>query len=216
MATGDLSPAPYRPESAQAKRAIHTPAEELWELKTRVRTASEPRDKYMTLKELCALVYSRFGELRRTETTAPQGFSKEAWDKDWEDIQRLFREAASFKVIIPKLPGVEPIAFRYGLPQYEIVAEDNQVLSTVYANEVKVLLESHNKRDTENILWGAVDKLIELEGELELYLSKYGLYDSKTRIHFEETGYNRDVREQRLGAFNTGGSQKVLRGDGED
>ncbi len=210
--SGDLS-APYRPESAQAKRAIHTPGEELWELKTRVRVASDPRDKFMALKGLCALVYSRFGELVRNDTQAPKGVSKTVWDADWARIKQLFQEAVTYRVTIPQLPGVEPIAFRYGLPQYELVDTNNQVLSTVYAGEVKTLLESYNKRDSENVLWSAVDKLTELEGELELYLAKYGIYDSETRIHFEETGYNKDVRNQRLTQFQQIGGSKANRDD---
>jgi hypothetical protein len=211
MATGDITASgTYRPESAQSKRAIHTPGEELWELKTRARVAAEPRDKFMALKQLCALIYSKFGEMVRG-SGPPKGFAQSTWDADWTEIQRIFKEATEYRVEIPALPAVEPIAFRFGLPQYEIVGTNNEVLSTVYANEVKSVLESHNKRDTENVLWSAVDHLIYLEGQLELYLVKYRIYDSATRIQFEETGYNRDVRDQRLGAFKSIGEDEHSR-----
>jgi len=200
MAIGDQTARTYSPESAQTRRAIHTPGEELWELKTRVRVAADPRDKFMALKQLCALIYSKFGELLRNEGP-PKGFTKSTWETDWKSIQGLFKEASDFKVEIPALPAVEPIAFRYGLPQYEVIDENSQVLSTVYSPEVKAFLEMHSKRNTENVLWSAVDRLVYLEGELELFLVKYRIYDSSTRIQFEETGYNRDVREARLSGF---------------
>lgn len=217
--SSNLADRPYNPESQTQKRQVHTKLELLWDLNQRLVTSasggkSSPDEQYRTLKNLCATAYGLFGE---NDGSVPKGHTTEEWQKDKAEIERLFQTAAEDTIPPPPFPEIQPLAFRAGLAQYDVIdPETDQSIFTVFENALPPVLKFYKSQLTEERMWQGVNRLMLVWGKFQWFLAKYRIWDITTRIYTVESGYDSGLRASRLKTFSDIGERTRPDSSSED
>lgn len=179
---------PYSPESAGSRQEIYTVKEQLWVLEEKIRDArADPSERYDNLKQACFLIYGLFG-----------GLWPRLSDEERADIEGIYAAVTNDTVPEPPQIRTEPLQFRQGHAQYDLLVGDVSVaqcfdeqLDTV---SQKIILEPLAKAHAK----AGVQRLFPQWARLHWYLAKHKQWDIDTRIFKAETGYNTAQKRERF------------------